>query len=131
MKRLHAVQEDDLGAIAHACHEANRAFSLSIGEASPAWADAPEWQRTSCRNGVLAVLCHGMTPEQLHQNWMAEKIKAGWVYGERKNPEAMPPTHPCLVPHGELPGCQQSKDHLFRAVCLAMAKALGLLPEVE
>ena len=39
--------------IASICHEANRAYCLSIGdESQPEWATAPDWQRVSAINGV-------------------------------------------------------------------------------
>jgi hypothetical protein len=49
------------------------------------------------------------------------KSAAGWVYGEEKNPNATPPTHPCIVPFDHLPKVQQVKDALFRAVVHAAA----------
>lgn len=60
-------------ACARAAHEANRAYCIAIGDASQvAWDDAPEWQRSSARNGVVGAL-NGNTPEQSHEGWLAEK----------------------------------------------------------
>lgn len=59
-------------------------------------------------------------PSASHDNWMAEKVVAGWVYGEVKDPDASPPTHPCLVPFGDLPPEQQFKDVLFRTIVHAL-----------
>jgi hypothetical protein len=47
---------------------------------------------------------------------MAEKLSSGWVFGEEKDPNADPPTHPCLVPFEELPTDQRLKDVLFQSV---------------
>jgi len=47
---------------------------------------------------------------------MKEKVDDGWVYGEKKDPDATPPTHHCIVPFSELPKEQQAKDFIFRAV---------------
>ena len=87
----------------------------------PSWDDAPDWQKASARNGVAF---HCGNPDAgdsaSHDNWMAEKIAAGWVYGTEKNPDTIPPTHPCIVPFSELPQEQQIKDAIFRAVVHAI-----------
>lgn len=108
--------------IARVCHEVNRAFCEATGDHSQApWAEASDWQVESARAGVRKVLiCPGITPEQLHEEWMALKISEGWVYGPMKDADAK--QHPCLVPYSELPMEQRLKDHLFRAVALAMAE---------
>lgn len=111
----------NLTAIAIVCHEANRAYCASLGDNSQsAWDDAPDWQKTSAENGALF---HINNPEAddsaSHENWMKEKLEAGWVYGETKDPEAK--THPCLVAFDQLPVEQQKKDKLFRAIVHALA----------
>lgn len=101
--------------IAHLCHAVNRAYCLSIGDTSqPTWEDAPDWQKESAINGVQFHLGNDTTPEQSHENWMAQKVKDGWVYGEVKDPDKK--THPCMVPYSELPTEQRVKDHLFKAI---------------
>jgi RyR domain. len=55
-----------------------------------------------------------MTSENLHQNWLDQKKKDGWVYGKTKDAEKK--THPCMVPYSDLPKEQQVKDHLFHAI---------------
>ena len=99
--------------IARICHEANRAYCLSIGDNShPSWDDAPEWQRESAINGVLAIqngtVC---VPSDSHYNWMSQKAADGWVYGPIKDPGKK--EHPCMVSYAELPEEQQRKDALF------------------
>jgi len=101
--------------IARICHEVNRAYCQSIGDDSqPKWNDAPDWQRESAINGVLFHLENDVTPEQSHENWMREKVAAGWTYGPVKDPEKK--QHPCMVPYHDLPLEQRTKDYLFRAV---------------
>jgi hypothetical protein len=56
------------------------------------------------------------TPEDSHKNWLAHKVKDGWVYGPVKDVEKK--EHPCMVPYEELPLEQRVKDYLFRAVVL-------------
>lgn len=105
-----------IAAIAGACHEANRALCQAFGDDSqPEWKDAPDWQRESAMHGVLFHMENPSAgPEASHNNWMAQKIHDGWVYGEVKDPEAK--THPCLVPFAQLPREQQAKDYIFRAI---------------
>lgn len=106
--------------IARVCHEVNRAYCNSLGDASqPAWEDAPEWQKNSARAGVKMHLANpDATPEDSHNSWMALKEAEGWVFGEHKDPEKK--THPCMRPYRELPRDQRTKDYLFRAIVHAM-----------
>lgn len=103
-------------AIARICHQANKAWCEHLGDHSqPDWDNAPDWQRTSAVNGVLF---HQANPDAgddaSHNNWMAEKVADGWVYGPEKDPEAK--THPCMVLFEHLPPEQQFKDKLFRTL---------------
>lgn len=102
--------------IARVAHEINRAYCASLGDNSqPAWEDAPDWQRESAIAGVEMHLANpDATPEQSHESWLAQKLAAGWTYGEVKDAEKK--QHPCCVPYDELPTEQKAKDHLFRAV---------------
>jgi hypothetical protein len=102
--------------IARVCHEVNRAYCQSIGDYSqPKWEDAPAWQRESAINGVKFHHAYpNSKPSDSHENWMEEKLAAGWKYGPVKSPEKK--EHPCLVPYAELPVAQRTKDYLFLAV---------------
>lgn len=109
-------------ACAHAAHEANRAYCIAIGDPSqPTWDDAPDWQRSSAINGVDIAL-DGCSPAQSHEGWLREKEATGWVYGETKNVELK--THPCMVPHADLPSAQRLKDTIYITVVRAVAAAL-------
>lgn len=112
-------------ACARAAHEANRAYCLAIGDSSQqAWDEAPDWQRSSARNGVAGALADN-TPAQIHESWLAEKAGSGWKYGALKDPERL--EHPCMVPYDELLPEQRAKDAVFLAVVRAMATALGVI----
>lgn len=102
-----------LANIAGMCHAANRRYCASIGDnTQPRWEDAPQWQKDSAINGVRVIFENAdMTPEDLHNNWMKEKIADGWVYGPQKNVELK--THHCLMPYSELPEAQRKKDEIF------------------
>jgi hypothetical protein len=106
--------------MASVAHEVNRAYCQALGDhTQPAWADAPDWQRSSAINGVML---HAANPEAgpqaSHEAWMAEKVATGWRYGETKDPAAQ--LHPCMVPFEQLPTEQQAKDFIFRGVVLAL-----------
>ena len=116
------TKENVIEACARAAHEVNRAYCIAIGETSqPSWEDAPDWQKSSARNGVSGALA-GNTPEQSHESWLAEKAATGWKYGPTKDPEKK--EHPCFVPYAELPAAQQAKDHLFTYTVRAVARVL-------
>ncbi len=105
--------------IARLCHEVNRAYCESIGDLSQLpWEGAADWQRESAINGVTF---HQENPDSKpsdsHNNWMKEKLAAGWKYGPVK--DSLNQEHPCLVPFEELPPEQRTKDYLFLAVVRA------------
>jgi hypothetical protein len=66
-------------------------------------------------NGVKKVLDNpNITPEELHNNWVKQRTKDGWVYGEVKDQEKK--THPDLVPYDKLPYEQKIKDKVFLGI---------------
>jgi hypothetical protein len=114
------VIEKPVERIARVCHEVNRVLQRVAGEeSSPAWDNAPAWQRESAVAGVRAAL-NGTanSPEAQHEAWSAHKLADGWRFGPVKDAEAK--THPCLVPYNDLPPVQRAKDEAFRAVVEAM-----------
>lgn len=109
--------------IARVAHEVNRVWCEFTGDSSqPRWEDAPDWQVESAIAGVNFHLNNpGAGDDASHNAWMAHKAAEGWVYGPVKNPDASPPTHPCMVPFDQLPREQQFKDRLFRTIVHAFA----------
>lgn len=111
---------------ARIAHESNRAWCIAHGDMSqPSWEDAPDWQKTSARNGVQGVI-NGNGPEQSHESWLAEKAATGWVYGHVKDPEKK--THPCFVPYADLPQEQKAKDGIYVGVVRVALMAAGIIP---
>jgi hypothetical protein len=110
----------NISLIAKVCHDANRAWCIANDDHSqPTWDYAPDWQVNSAIDGVMHALKYpSATPEDSHQNWMADKIADGWVYGPTKDPEKK--THPCMIPYGMLPEFQRKKDALFLAIVNAL-----------
>lgn len=113
---------DKIELAARLSHEVNRNWCALNGDMSqPSWDDAPDWQRSSAFQGVEFHIANPYAENSAsHDNWMAEKVKNGWVYGETKNPEANPPTHPCIIPFDQLPEVDQIKDALFRSTVHAV-----------
>lgn len=113
-----------LEACAQACHEVNRAYCRALGDYSQLpWDHAPDWQKKSAIDGMKGAL-EGNTPEQQHEQWLADKVRDGWTHGIVKNAEEK--THPCLVSYDKLPPEQQAKDHLFITTAKSVAEALLL-----
>lgn len=110
--------------IARVTHEVNRAIQAFQGDpdVSPAWDDAPVWQRESAIYGVMGAL-NGNTPEQSHESWLAQKEADGWIYGPIKDEDVK--THPCLLPYNLLPDEQKIKDHVFVAIVQALSTELN------
>lgn len=106
--------------IARVCHEANRAYCLTLGDTSQvAWDDAPEWQKNSAVEGVRFRLANpSARPSDMHRNWVMQKVKDGWKHGPVK--DANKKEHPCMVEYHELPIEQQRKDALFSQVVRAL-----------
>lgn len=110
------MKENQIEAIAKTAHTANRIFCLGIGDASQkTWEDATEDQRKSSIDGVAFIVANpDTTSEQLHQNWMENKAKEGWTYGDAKDEVAK--KHPSMVEYKYLSDKQKLKDHLYRCI---------------
>lgn len=106
--------------IARVCHEANRAYCLTLGDKTQcAWDVAPDWQVESAIKGVRFHLANpGAKPCDSHNSWLDQKTADGWKYGPVKDPAKK--EHPCFVPYEQLPVEQQVKDALFIAVVHAL-----------
>lgn len=101
---------------AQTAHEVNREYCIGLGDDSQAsWNDVPLRLKESAIAGVRFVVDNpDAGPEALHESWLAQKLRDGWVYGEVKDADKK--THPCLVDYADLPVSQRMKDELFRAV---------------
>lgn len=107
--------------IAKVCHEANRGYCKALGDDSQLpWEEAPQWAKNSAINGVRFHLDNpNAGPSGSHENWLKEKEKEGWKYGEVKDPEKK--EHPCFVPYDQLPKEQQAKDYIFTAIVKSLS----------
>lgn len=119
------MDEQIVERIAKVAHEANRAYGETIKEYLPPWEMAPPYIRTSVLKGVRFHLdTPDATPAASHESWLKEKAETGWVYGEVKDGDAKPPTHPCIKPFNELPASQKMKDYIFHSIVHGMKKGL-------
>jgi hypothetical protein len=128
VRKVQALNQQVLEAVARACHETNRAYCSEIlGDSSqPPWDQAPQEMQASTRLGVMAFYNEPMSgPDLMHERWRQTKEIQGWAYGPEKSvPLKM---HPCMVPFDELPAEQQLKDILFSGTCRMLFEAFGLL----
>ncbi len=101
----------------------NKAYCQSIGDNTHSdWDDAPSWIKESTINGVrYAIENNFPSPEEMHNNWLSEKLKNGWKYGEEKDADKK--EHPCCLPYKDLPDSHKVKDYLFLAVVRSMYDA--------
>lgn len=115
------ITKDHRLAIARTVHEAIRAWTAAHGDTPPPhWRQAPRWMKDSSLESVDFVLRHpGADDLKQHDQWMAQKQRDGWVYGEKKDEKKK--THPMLVPFEQLPEMEKRKDTLLRAIVLALA----------
>ena len=101
--------------IAQVCYNANRAFSIEIGEDNVPDELASMDILESVMRGIENLILNPMLkPEEAHELWTQYYSERGWVYGEVKDAEAK--THPNLVvPYANLSEAQQQKDVIFLA----------------
>ena len=105
--------------IARVIHVANAELQRIQGDPVP----SQPWDSESqeLRDGVIANVeyCRGgCTTAAIHDRWLEDKRRNGWVYGEEKDPGRK--THPCIVPYDQLPDYQRDKNRLFVAIVRAM-----------
>lgn len=118
------LNEQAIERIAQVMHEAMRAWQAANGqEPAPPWSRAPRWMREASREAVVWRIDHPKAPSSAqHDQWLAQKKKAGWRYGKTKNGSKK--THPMLVPYSELPEVERRKDAMVGALIDSLAKPL-------
>lgn len=61
--------------------------------------------------------------ENVHENWAAGRIAAGWTYGDCRDDEKK--TIPCLVPYSQLSDKEKEYDRVTALQTLKLIVALG------
>lgn len=120
-------------AIAHVCHEANRALQEEQNDptipVSVKWEKLDAETRASAVQGVQHILTGRVqTPEESHIEWCQFKFSHGWKLGPTKDENKK--EHPLLIPYGDLPEPQRVKDTLFFSIVRALGTVdVGLINE--
>jgi hypothetical protein len=111
----------DIAQIAKVCHEANRAYSQTLGDSSlKSWEESDQAHRDSIIQGVIYRINNpDAGPGAAHDAWLDAKTKDGWKYGAVLDRGAK--VHPAMVPFENLPITVQIKDSLFSGI----VKSLG------
>jgi len=119
-----AISEAETMRIARVVHEAVRAFQTASDQPpAPPWSRAPKWMKTATAEAIAYRLANpGAGPSAQHDQWMAEKIAAGWKRGKVK--DGAKKTHPLLIPYGSLPLVERQKDALVAAVIDSLTSPL-------
>lgn len=98
--------------IAKIVHEANRQYSLSIGETELEWAKASEDIKEWYLSSVETIIGNpNITAEEIHNSWCKEKYKQAWVYGVVL--DTINKLHPYLIEYDKLPDSIKMKDKLM------------------
>jgi hypothetical protein len=107
--------------IAQIVHEINKAFCESLGDTSlVSWADTPQDIKAIVVDGVLFHLNNpNAGADASHNNWMANKIAQGWVYGPVK--DATKKEHPSIIPFEKLSLTERQKDVLVMQTVHSLA----------
>jgi len=109
--------------IAKACHNKNKALCDANEDFSQVeWSKATSWQKESAIDGVLYKLKNPeVTPHDMHDNWLKDKIGQGWVYGDVKDEHKK--THPNMVMYWDLSEHDKLKDYSFASTVDEMVNA--------
>jgi len=88
------------------------------------WQDRDERFRQQMIRTVTNYLAMNQlpSPEEAHNSWVREYIRAGWKFSEKPDPELQ--LRPELVPYGELSKDERDKDAVFLAL-VWLAKQLA------
>ena len=106
--------------IARTVHHANLGWNIGLNDPAPdpGFDILQYWQQEFLLNRVelieqnLGILDDEDLARFIHQVWVDLMISREWELGEKKDPTANPPTHPCLQDFKLLPPEQQAKDYM-------------------
>lgn len=118
------MDEKQLTAIARTVHEAMRGWVMAHGQKpTPPWLRAEKWMRESTKESVSFAINNPNAPHSAqHDQWMEQKKRDGWVYGQVKDADAK--THPMLVAYDDLPEFEKKKDAIVKALALSLSGAV-------
>lgn len=110
--------------IAKVIHEVNSIYCQTLKDFSHApWEETTEELRRCTKQGIQFYIDNpNVSRETSHWNWIQQKVKEGWVYGNKK--DRLKKTHPCILGYDELPRDQKVKDTLFLSICKVLVPEL-------
>lgn len=100
--------------IAKECHLKNNELMLMNGEVplTDDWYGLDDHTKNMSIKSVIKILNNPeITAKDLHDEWISNKIKDGWIYGEEKNLELK--THPSIIDFESLNDIDKLKDQYF------------------
>ncbi|MEO0722537.1 MAG: RyR domain-containing protein [Pseudomonadota bacterium] len=120
--------DEQLLVTARTVHAALSSWCEANGkDAYPLWSEAPEWMRTSTLESVAFQRDNpDASVSAQHDQWMEQKIGDGWRYGDSRDDDRR--LHPMLVPYGDLPEFEQTKDAILKAIVDAIYRTNASAP---
>ena len=115
--------------IARVCNDVNRSYCMAMNVEKPTWDEASAHIKQSATLGVKFHLAGDHDAAASHRSWLRKKEEDGWTYGELIDEQKK--THPCILPHDELPLFDQAKDYIFLGVVNALKPHLDPAEYVE
>jgi len=118
---LYGTNEEKINAIAMVCINAYQTLCESQGDKYKKSFRHLEYDKKEVVFKAVAFRIENPSsgPDLLHNIWTDQKIKDGWLYGEKEDKELR--LSPYLLPFGRLPEFQQKKGQLFNAIVDALA----------
>ena len=112
--------------VARVIHGAQRQYQAVLDDPMPSepWDALEQWAKDGLIRAVRMIR-DGASPHDIHAEWVQSRKDLGWEYGEHKNPQAEPPTHPCILPWNELSEEQRYKDILTWCIATALDDRIG------
>jgi hypothetical protein len=100
--------------LANICHELVMAIRKLNDEKDfdIKYADLSDEEKNRVSNLIKRILYNPeITAKKLHNEWIEEKAKDGWIYGEKTDRDKK--IHACMVEYEQLNFFQQLKDKIF------------------
>lgn len=107
--------------IARACHEVHSVFCKNNGFKVTSWDEKSEEHQQTVINSVKKIVKGVIkSPQEAHTNFVFQKRKDGWNYGEKHSERKK--TSPRLCDWNELPAIERQKEEFFFAVASSFVK---------
>lgn len=107
------LKDTSINHICKLCHDANNELMVANGETPQgAWDTLDDHLKQMTRDSVQVIINDPtITAEDIHNTWMDNKRRDGWVYGTTK--DATKKTHPLMIPFDEMNDIDKAKDQSF------------------